>query len=83
MVSGIIMTESYYCEECPENKYEDCGPWTESNSELFKNVKQIHQNHKGWQEYNKERIYAEKTKFGIYQFTNYGSVVMCKDCTLE
>ena len=70
MVSGIIMTESYYCEECPENKYEDCGPWTESNSELFKNVKQIHQNHKGWQEYNKERIYAEKTKHIDQNFMN-------------
>ena len=43
------MTESYYCEKCPENKYEDCGEWTENNSQLFKNVKQIHQNHKGWQ----------------------------------
>jgi len=39
----------WYCEKCPENKHEDCGEWTESDSELFKNVKQIHQNHKGWQ----------------------------------
>ena len=42
------MTE-WYCEKCPENKNEDCGEWTENNSELIKNVKQIHQNHKGWQ----------------------------------
>ena len=52
--NGVIMTENgnttWYCKECPENKHEDCGEWTENNSELFKHVKQIHQNHKGWKQ---------------------------------
>jgi len=26
---------------------------------------------------------GEKIKFGIYQFTDYGAVLICKDCTIE
>jgi len=44
------MNEEWYCKKCPENNNEDCGPWVESNSELFKNVKQVHQPHEGWQQ---------------------------------
>lgn len=43
------MTE-WYCEKCPVNNGEDCGPWIENNSQIFKNVKQTHQNHKGWKQ---------------------------------
>ena len=42
----------YHCKLCPVNKKEDCGPWTEDNSELFKNCKQTHYRHSGWQEYS-------------------------------
>ncbi|MCH7560274.1 MAG: hypothetical protein IIC67_02715 [Thaumarchaeota archaeon] len=72
----------WYCEKCPENKNKDCGEWTENNSELFKNVKQIHSKHPGWQQGKpkpsaKEELekQANKTMENIvdeftYQYTN-------------
>jgi len=41
--------KSYYCKNCPVNKNEDCGSWRYEHTPLFNNVKQIHQNHPGWQ----------------------------------
>ena len=38
-----------FCEKCPANNNEDCGPWQEDDSKIFQSCKQIHQNHPGWQ----------------------------------
>jgi len=38
---------TWYCEKCPHTN-DDVGEFQES-SDIFKQVKEVHQNHKGWQ----------------------------------
>lgn len=52
--TGIAIVEcnkSWFCQKCPLNNNDDCGPWFDDNSTIFKNCKSIHQNHSGWKQY--------------------------------
>ncbi len=62
------MTSLYFCKNCPLTK-KDCGPFAE-DSEIFRNCKQIHKPHPGWQRYS-ETIdsFQEGIDFVIEQFT--------------
>lgn len=37
----------WFCEKCPLNNGEDCGPW-EKDSDIFSSCKKVHRNHSGW-----------------------------------
>jgi hypothetical protein len=37
----------WYCEKCPANENQNCGPFPENN-QLFPQVKQLHITHRGW-----------------------------------
>jgi len=49
----------WYCEKCPINNDENCGPIEEGIDNIFKSFKQIHEKHPGWQ----QGIPKKKTDF--------------------
>lgn len=67
--NGITMID-WFCKECPINNHQDCGPWGDTDKELFSQIKQTHENHQGWQIYDEEKIYEEKIKYFDQDFMN-------------
>ena len=59
----------WFCKECPINN-QNCGPWGDTDKELFVRIQQIHQNHQGWQVYDEKTTNEEKTKHIDQHFMN-------------
>jgi hypothetical protein len=48
MTTVISDSKEWFCQKCPVNNNEDCGPWSEASA-IFKSCRQMHQSHKGWE----------------------------------
>lgn len=53
--------KTWYCEKCPTFKGDNSDP-IDDDSTLFKNVKLVHQNHKGWQIGTPKESYKDGVK---------------------